>query len=169
LKSIVIPDGVQTLEAYSFSACSALTSIVLPDCMTSIGMWALSNCRSLADVKLPSQLKTIGENAFFYCLSLTNITLPDGLECLAAAAFDGTSIEQLILPASIREIDAWLFHPNDAITVIYYMGSAEDWARVCLKGRPNGSIPSLVACYSEQQPLGSGRFWHWVNGVPTLW
>ena len=50
-----------------------------------------------------SQIKTIGNRAFAFC-SIGCIDMPEGLECLGAGAFWGTSLETVVLPASLTEL-----------------------------------------------------------------
>jgi len=116
---------------------------------------------------MPKQLKTLGEQVFSNCQKLREVTFSDGVESIGDYAFAGTNLNFLILPKSIRSLSDLMFREGDSVTCLYYMGSAEDWARVT--GGQSERLASLVAFYSETQPQGSGRFWHWVDGIPTLW
>ena len=40
LKSVIIPNGVTTIERNAFEACKALTSIEIPASVETIGPWA---------------------------------------------------------------------------------------------------------------------------------
>lgn len=41
--SIIIPDGVRSIEGETFYACSGLTSVTIPNSVTNIGLSAFSN------------------------------------------------------------------------------------------------------------------------------
>lgn len=58
----------------------------------------------LSYVSLPSSLKSIGECAFYGNKNLKHIRLNEGLECIGDHAFDGTGIESIDFPNSLRKI-----------------------------------------------------------------
>ena len=58
---------------YVFYTLEGLKTIVLPDGLQSIGYSAFSNCSSLSSVTLPEGLQAIGASAFKYCESLTSV------------------------------------------------------------------------------------------------
>ena len=55
-------------------------------------------------LKLPSALREIGIEAFAGDSSLDEVVLPDGLERIGAAAFKGSSVRRIYLPASLSHI-----------------------------------------------------------------
>ena len=64
LRSIVIPEGVTSIDGSTFEACTSLTSIVIPDSVTYIGRRAFENCTNLTSILLPESITDIGEDAF---------------------------------------------------------------------------------------------------------
>ena len=62
--SIILPDSVETIGAYSFQACSSLTSIILPNTIVEIGTGAFASCSNLKTLKLPSSLSSITAGVF---------------------------------------------------------------------------------------------------------
>lgn len=101
LVSVIIPEGVETIETYAFGSCRALTSITLPSTLKHIGDFALSNCESLTSINLPEGLLTIGDSAFMGCVSLTTLELPSTLTSIRFSPFNGTSITELTIPDSV--------------------------------------------------------------------
>ena len=56
-----------------FTACSSLKSINLPEGLETIGIQAFCDCDSLKTVTIPSSVNSIGFGAFEWCDSLTEI------------------------------------------------------------------------------------------------
>ena len=50
LESIVISNGVTSIESSAFENCTSLKSITIPDSVTSIGYFTFYGCTSLKDV-----------------------------------------------------------------------------------------------------------------------
>ncbi len=44
IKELVIPDGVTSIEGYTFAGCSGLTSVTIPNTVTSIGYYVFKGC-----------------------------------------------------------------------------------------------------------------------------
>jgi hypothetical protein len=51
LTSIVVFDGVTSIQGVAFSGCSSLRSVVIPDSVTSIGGWAFKDCTNLTNIQ----------------------------------------------------------------------------------------------------------------------
>ena len=105
LDSIQIPNSVDRISSYAFRYCTSLSSITIPDSVTSIKTGAFFNCTSLASVKLPGSLKTIEANTFSNCTALESIELPDGLTEIYDMAFRNCSkLSSVTIPASVTKI-----------------------------------------------------------------
>ena len=117
LKSIKIPDGIETIGYGTFSGCTRLESIIIPDGVTSIGDYAFSGCSSLANVSLPDSLSSIGYYAFSGCSSLTDISIPNGVMNIGDYAFYGcSSLTDFEIPASITSIESGIFENCTCLT-----------------------------------------------------
>jgi hypothetical protein len=64
LASVVILEGVQTIEEHAFRRCSSLTSVAFPDALQTIGEWAFEGCSSLASVSLSASTSIDGYDVF---------------------------------------------------------------------------------------------------------
>ena len=64
LKSIVIPDSVETIENYAFYYCTGLESVTLPKKLKKIGNGAFYRC-NLQKIVIPESVTTIGDIAFY--------------------------------------------------------------------------------------------------------
>ena len=71
LKSIILPQSVEIIDAGVFFGCSSLTAIVVPGSVKSIGYLAFYQCASLTSITLPSALTNMGSQVFVDCVSLT--------------------------------------------------------------------------------------------------
>lgn len=89
VKEVIIEEGVTSIGAYAFYACSPLTSVVLADGVISIGNYIFSNCISLADISLPDTLTSIGNDAFSGCSALQAISIPSSVRTIADSTFSG--------------------------------------------------------------------------------
>jgi len=95
-RNVVIPEGVVSISESgvwnakgAFSDCVNLTSVIIPEGVTSIEMDSFSNCRSLISVTIPKSVTRIGEFAFFRCVKLIDIPIPDSVTNIAESAFRG--------------------------------------------------------------------------------
>ena len=64
LKSVVLPDGIEKICAYSFYKCSALESVVLPANLQTIGAQSFYPTKSLTSINIPASVTTIDSGAF---------------------------------------------------------------------------------------------------------
>ena len=131
--SVVIPEGVKSIQNCAFMECKQLTSVSLPSTVKSIGYGAFRECRKLKDIKLPAALEVIESHAFEWdvglteitipgsvkevdysafkcCLGLKKITLQEGIESVDAYAFTGAEITELELPSTLNHIGVLAFN-----------------------------------------------------------
>lgn len=86
IKTVVIPDSVDTIDDYAFAFSKNLENVIIPDSVKSIGTSAFAGCAKLKNVKLSKNLNSIG----MYC-------------------FDATAVEKINIPKSVSEINAYAF------------------------------------------------------------
>ena len=55
---------VVSVGGYAFACCYSLTSVVIPEGVTSIEDEAFANCGSLTSITIPESVTTIGEGVF---------------------------------------------------------------------------------------------------------
>ena len=68
--SVVIPEGVETIEKYAFYNSEVLNEVVLPSTCTVINEYAFAGCEILENVNL-DHVNIISNYAFYNCESLT--------------------------------------------------------------------------------------------------
>ena len=160
LKSIILPDCLETLGVYAFFNCSSLTTITIPDSVTTICDSAFSYCSSLTTITIPDSVTTIGVYAFYKCSSLTTITIPDSVTTIDDCAFENcSSLTTITIPDSVTTIGDCAFENCSNLMSVYfnydskwyyYIGSA--------KRTINVSSPSTNA--SNLKSTFSGYTWY---------
>lgn len=198
VQSVTLPDSVVTIGAYSFSDCTRLKNVDFGDCVTSIGAGAFYCCTNLTNVELGNSvtsigtgafgvctnltnvefgdsMTSIGEYAFAYCTNLKNVGFSNSLTSIGEYAFALCSFSEIIIPDSVTKIGQYAFDDNDSLTAIYYCGSYEEFTENDLDWNLDGIDPNILRVYSADPPAwlpdpeGWSYFWHYVDGVPTLW
>lgn len=85
----VIPEFVESIDAFAFSNCQKLKSVVLADKVTSIREGAFQNCINLESITWGASLRSIWGKAFENCTALTSIVFTDSIEDVSSNAFRG--------------------------------------------------------------------------------
>ena len=99
-----VPEGVTVIGENAFRDCKSMRSIVLSSNLAVVEKELFRGCENLVHVSLPQNATTIGENAFRDCKALPSIELPEGLTTIYNNAFRGTSLTQLTLPSTMKQI-----------------------------------------------------------------
>lgn len=73
LKSIKIPYGATSIDAYAFYDYTSLTSVTIPNSVTRISGDAFEKCKPLTSITIPDSVTSIGEYAFYECKNLAHI------------------------------------------------------------------------------------------------
>lgn len=74
ITDLVIPEGVTTLNWYSFNTCRNLETVTLPDSLEFIDSWAFERCSKLKTINVPANVTQINGGAFAQNSSMTSIT-----------------------------------------------------------------------------------------------
>lgn len=133
IRSVTLPDTIETLGTLAFYKCSALEyanipskakviedtvfyeckllkSIDLPSTLVSVGKRAFYHCDSVESVRVPSSLSVISESMFDNCKSLKHVELPNTISSIGYCAFRAcNSLESITIPSSVTSIDALAF------------------------------------------------------------
>ena len=135
LKTVTVPDGVQTIGSFAFAYCYNLKSVSLPNGLKDIARGAFNNCNMLTEPQIPETVTHVGSDAFTesgYDVAanyknntlylngwmigasdkLTNVDsfqVAEGTVGLADDAFPSTNLTTLQLPASLCYIGEGAF------------------------------------------------------------
>ncbi|MEE3464445.1 MAG: leucine-rich repeat domain-containing protein, partial [Candidatus Enteromonas sp.] len=128
------------------------------------------NCISLESISIPDSVKSIGAYGFGGCKKLTSISIPDSVTSIGEGAFNNcSSLSSVIIPGSVASIGDYAFYNCSSLAEVFYAGSAADWSSITV-GEGNDHLTSATRYfYSEEEPTESGNYWHYVDGVPTVW
>ena len=127
LDSIIIPNNVEEIGAWSFRMCSNLKYVSFPPSLKKINRFAFETC-ALDSVSLPG-LVFIGDNAFANNSNLKELRVPSTLEKIEESAFSGCNLEKVyaytVLPISINQntfsnfSNAALYVPTQSVDNYY--------------------------------------------------
>ena len=111
ITSIIVPEGVTTLEKNAFAGCESLISVVLPESLINMGAGVFSGDSSLLTVNIPSSLTSIPDNTFSKCGNLVNMPLPVNIDHIGNNSFEECfSLKKVDLPANITTIGKGAFY-----------------------------------------------------------
>ncbi len=118
LRTVVVPDSVETIGYSAFENCSNLVSVQLPKGVTSIGYYAFRNCSKLKKVEIPKSLETTTANfyltnsgIFYDCENLKTIKFEEGITKIPQCIFANCSgIESIEIPDTVISIEAYAFY-----------------------------------------------------------
>ncbi len=103
-----------------FIGDSTITKVVLPEGIEKINAYAFANLTALEEIVLPSTLESIEYGAFYGCSSLQKITFSDknNLMIVSQSAFEGCDLRDTIDLSSICVIGDYAFAGNQKMTGI---------------------------------------------------
>lgn len=126
LNSILLPDGMAELPAYTLKDVSALkTDFVLPEGMVSVGDYAFMGASGITSVELPSSLQKIGEGAMEDMSSLESVdaTALYSVPELGDSVWAGVNQKNVILTVAPSTLSAF--------------NSADQWQEFDVQGESN--------------------------------
>ncbi len=100
-------------------------NISIPEGVKTIGPQCFYNNRSIKGVSFPDSVTKIGEEAFNGCSGLSEIQLPPNLSAIEDRAFMGTSLKDVVIPASVKSVGIGAFDCTEAAPVseVVFLGS----------------------------------------------
>lgn len=123
LSSVVIPESIngQTVTAIAgnaFAGYDFIQTLTMPDTVDEIGTRAFQDCVSLTSVRLSNNLTRVGEFAF-QGTAIENIDLPDSLRVIDTSAFYGMEyLHKIIIPSSVESIGDYAFAQCEWLEII---------------------------------------------------
>lgn len=173
LTSAMIGNSITIISGKAFNRCSNLETVTIGNSVTSIEFSAFYECSSLTDIVIPDTVKSIDYCAFYGCVNLTSVTIGNGVTIINNYAFEACcSLTSVIIGEGVMTIGDSAFLDCSALKIIYYNGTAEDWAKISIGSSGNTPLTSAtVYYYSEEEPTADGDYWHYdTDGVtPVVW
>ena len=147
-KAIYIPTEyrgfpVKEISSNAFKEKTYITEIYIPNTVTTIQAGSFSGCTALEKVTLSKNISTITERAFYNCSSLKDLEIPNGITTIEKEAFNGCStIETLTLSKPLCSIGDVAFDNCTALKNIMYSSTLEDWCSI--------DFGNNALCYSNK-------------------
>lgn len=130
IQTVTLDEGVTSVGAYAFYACTALTTLNLPASLNTYGDYAFAWCVKLTSAQIPAAsdsgaqnapqctasapaaahsvrhgADTFGTGAFTGCAALTSVTIPAGTAAIPANAFAScTKLKTVSIPETVTAI-----------------------------------------------------------------
>ncbi len=109
IKSVFLPEGIETLSPHAFADCDSVVTIYIPSTVRNI-YGAFCRMKNLKSVRIPPEMRVISSAAFVLCTSLNNVEIPEGVERIGLDAFAKChSLENILLPQSMKVIERGVF------------------------------------------------------------
>jgi hypothetical protein len=139
--SVVIPSTVREIGEKAFECVSSLVDLSFEEGVERIKSWAFALCPALKSVAFPVSLMVIDESAFDGC-GLRQVTFAGDskLQCIRKWAFRRCTLERVLLPANVTEIDPAAF-------------SAEVWKILKFEGSPHVLVNEDFLCSPDSVTL----------------
>ena len=109
IKTVVLPDSVESITPYSFYNWTGLTTINIPSNVKNILNCAFEKCTSLTTVTIPEGVSTLANDAFSGCTRLTKAYLPSTINMHGGNQFKGCSSD-LIIYVNKYESECYSWH-----------------------------------------------------------
>lgn len=109
IRSIYIPDSVETIGSNAFCGCSALTEVRLPQNLKRIESGLFRYCINLNQIVIPFKVSFIGSFAFADCVHLKEIVLIETTFIGESAFNNCQSLESVFVSRKLNKVDANAF------------------------------------------------------------
>ena len=138
LKDVEIPTTITEINSYTFYNWSSLKSVKIPDSVKIIGKNVFYGCNSIESIAIP--FYEINKEGNIKVPSLSELIVGSGANLkelivtggskLPYEAFNVSSLETIVIPASIEDIGNNAFISCQSLNNIYYEGTIEDWCKI---------------------------------------
>ena len=137
LKSINLPEGLETIGSQCFSSCSQLTSVTLPSTVIEIKYQAFAGT-PITSITIPASVRILGQyggdqnarGVFQGCSSLATVTFAgtSNLTLIGNHCFYGcTALKSITIPASVTHIGKRAFGDSGVSTITF--SNTSGWKR----------------------------------------
>ena len=158
ITNLVIPDGTDSINSYSFFGCSSLKSVRVPESVCYLGGSAFAYCSNLSSITLPDNIENIESMTFRYCTSLKTLKLPESIKTIFHWAFEGcSSLESIIIPNNVTTICQEAFSKCTNLKSVTLSDNLKELKWSVFDGCTNLETINLP---SSLETIGNGCFWH---------
>ena len=168
LTKIGLPKYIQTLGVRAFYGCTGLTEFTVPASVTSIGHQVFYKCDNLATVYYNSSFSPAQDKVFLNIPSIKTAIF-GGKTVPSNICYNCTNIEKVEVLDNVTSIGSYAFYNCNSLKKVYYGGDASDWSGISIDSSNYSLTSATRYYYSFTQPVESGNYWRYVDGVPTPW
>ncbi len=120
IKKIILPEGVEEIQAYAFAKLTALEEVVLPSTLKKIGGGAFYGCEKLKKINL-EHVQFINKEAFYGC-ALENVNLAS-VVAVGNYTFAHNKLVSLTLPDTAQSLGEGAFRYNGELASLTFRAS----------------------------------------------
>lgn len=139
LKNVLLPEGIKSIGASSFSECGALTEIELPNSLLTLGEYAFYRCYSLQSITIPNKVRNVQTGTLQYCSALKTVVLGEQVLSIASGAFTGASPTNITAYYNLKSVDSGTFSGSGSMNVTFY-GTQAEWEKLCDRSSGNDRL-----------------------------
>ena len=195
IESITIPAGIESFDINAFEGCRSLKNIYYKGTIEdwcnieinpqsgspmtyadSFYLWENGEFKLVETLVIPEGVKTIKRQTFDCFGKIEKVIIPDSVEEIEGGAFYGcTSLKTIVLGSGVKTIGN-SFANCDAVSEVWYKGSASDYGKISINSDTNYWIFADVTKYYYAEEFSvfdyaDGKVaWHYNdNGEIELW
>lgn len=139
-----------------------IVEINMPNQITRVGLFAFQYCQNLKKIILSDKLETLGDSCFWGCSNLETIHLPASLKKIEPYAFWNTSIKEIDIPESVKEIGLGAFNQCQKLETVYIRSNelVETWFTDVYQAFSNCSnLKTIYVPESLVEEYKTAQFW----------
>ena len=127
LQSITLPESLISIGTDCFWCCSSLQALHIPKSVTSIGNYITAGCAALETITVdpgntvlasPNNCNAIIKEGTLLVAGCKNTVIPDGVTTIGVASMNGFSLTNIVIPASVTEIQMNGFGKNGTLQTV---------------------------------------------------
>ena len=120
ITSVVLPNGIESIENDAFNQCTSLETVIIPESVTMIREGAFRGCVALKNIQIPKNIQKIEAHTFIGCNGLEDLDdiIHSGIISIGVGAFSSCNgFEILKIPDTITEIGMYAFENCSATRI----------------------------------------------------
>ena len=117
LKSIVLPNNITNITAYTFNNCKSLESVLINEGVTTIDIAAFQYCSALTSVNIPDSCTLLNDYCFASCINLTSIDL-NKVQTTGIYCFSSSGLTSIHIPETLTSISTCIILKCDKLTSV---------------------------------------------------